>query len=424
MAVSRRTFLHSAAVAAGMAWLPLPGLASGRPLAAGRRVIVIGGGYAGATAAKYLRMWAPEVDVVLIERHARFVSCPQSNLVLSGHRSLQQLTRDYHGLSDQHGVRTVQAEVTAIDSQARRVRLHDGVEIDYDRLVIAPGVDFIYDQLPMLASREAQMRIPHGWRAGEQTLLLRRQLEAMREGGTVVMTIPPAPFKCPPGPYERACQIALYLKRHKPRGKLIVLDANGDIVSKKSLFVDAWQQHYSGVVEYLPSNAVEHVDVDSLTVESLFDTIEADVLNVIPSQKAGAVAQMAGVINVDQRWCRVDFTSYESTEVPYVHVIGDAIASKMPKSGHVANAQAKVCAAAVAALLREQQPEQEPVFSNTCYSFVDGERAGHVAAVFRYDADSSDMVAMPGGGVSAVASVQEGRYAEAWARNIWADMLR
>jgi NADPH-dependent 2,4-dienoyl-CoA reductase/sulfur reductase-like enzyme len=215
----------------------------------------------------------------------------------------------------------------------------------------------------------------------------------------------------------------LYLKRHKPKAKLLILDANGGIVSKKALFSDAWQKHYASIIEYLPSNALETVDVKTLTVESAFDSIQADVLNIIPPQKAGKVAELAGVVNRDKRWCEVDFTSYESTVKKEIHVIGDAVASTLPKSGHIANMQAKVCAAAISAILQDQVPEQMPVFGNTCYSFVSDREAGHVAAVFRYNAEQKNMVVMPGGGASKVGSESEARFAYAWAANIWSDTL-
>lgn len=423
MAINRRNLIKTAAAAGSLALFPQLKLRA-KTENAKQRVVVIGGGFAGATAAKYLKLWAPELDVVMVERRSHFVSCPQSNLVLSGSRSLQQLTHDYQALPNKYDIHTVQATVTAIDSDQQHVWLNDGSEIQYDRLIVAPGIDFIYDDLPMLTSDVVKNRIPHAWKAGPQTQLLADQLKAMPQGGRVVMTVPNAPFRCPPGPYERACQIAFFLKQHNPSGKLIILDANGGIVSKKALFSEAWNTYYPGLIDYYPSNAVESVDVKTLTVESLFDTFEADVLNLIPPQKAGKVAELAGVINVDRRWCEVDFRSYESTAVKGVHVIGDAVASNMPKSGHIANSQAKVCAAAVIALLKQQPPEASPKFGNTCYSFVDADKAGHVAAVFGYDAEQGQMVAMPGGGVSATATGQEGRFADAWAHNIWSDILR
>lgn len=422
MTIKRRQLLKNAVYLSALTSIPL-GLSTACSRGQKQRVVIVGGGFSGATAARYLSLWAPEIDITLIEKNNQFISCPQSNLILSGNRSLQQLTHDYAHFQTDRSIRFVQSEVTAVDAEKRQLWLVDGGRIDYDRLIIAPGVDFIYDQLPILATAQAQQHVPHAWKAGAQTVLLANQLKAMRKGGTVIMTIPTAPFRCPPGPYERACQIALYLKQHNPTSKLLILDANPDIVSKKALFTDAWQQSYPGLIEYEPTNSIESVNVASLKVESFFDQYQADVLNVIPPQKAGKVAAMAGVINIDNRWCDVDFLTYESTAVERVHVIGDAVAAKVPKSAHIANQQAKVCAAAIIALLRDELPEQQPVFSNTCYSFVDGQQAGHVAAVYRYAADSREMIPHPSGGVSASASEQEGRYAEGWAQNIWADTL-
>jgi sulfide dehydrogenase [flavocytochrome c] flavoprotein chain len=423
MALKRRSFIKTAVTAGTVAMLPKISLAARIPTSS-KRVVVIGGGFAGATAAKYISMWSPDTEVVMIERNAQFVSCPQSNLVLGGSRTLQQLTHDYHSLTDKYGVKTVQAEVVAIDTDKQRVKLHDGVVVSYHRLIIAPGIDLIYDELPMLASYKAQEKIPHAWKAGPQTELLKQQLHSMKQGGTMIMTVPATPFRCPPGPYERACQVAYYLKNNNPTAKLVILDANADVASKKALFKAAWQQYYSELIEYVPNSTIENIDVNNLTVETEFDNFSADVLNVIPPQKAGKVAEMAGVINVDKRWCKVDFLSYESTEKQNVHVIGDAIHAKLPKSGHMANSQAKVCAAAVISLLAEQLPEQQPVFSNTCYSFIDAQQAMHVAAVYRYDKDKQAMLPMPGGGVSDHASPLEGAYANAWAKNIWADVLK
>lgn len=422
MTIKRRQVLKNAAYLSAMAAMPL-GLSTACFRNQKQKVVVVGGGFAGATAARYLAMWAPELDITLIEKNRQFISCPQSNLVLSGSRNLSQLTHNYSALQTDKAIRFVQSEVIAVDTENRQLWLADESRVDYDRLIIAPGVSFIYDQLPILATAEAQEHVPHAWKAGEQTLLLANQLKSMRQGGVVIMTVPAAPFRCPPGPYERACQIALHLKQHNPTGKLLILDANPDIVSKKALFTEAWQQQYDGLIEYQPMNPLESVNVANLEVESFFDRYQADVLNVIPPQKAGAVAAMAGVINVDNRWCDVDFLTYESTAVERVHVIGDAVAAKLPKSAHIANQQAKVCVAAVIALLRDELPEQQPIFSNTCYSFVDGRQAGHVAAVYRYDKNSQDMVPHPSGGVSETASEQEGRYAQGWAENIWADTL-
>jgi NADPH-dependent 2,4-dienoyl-CoA reductase/sulfur reductase-like enzyme len=423
MALKRRSFIKTAITAGSVAMLPAISLTSCASKSQ-QRVVIIGGGFSGATAAKYLSMWSPDTEVIMIERNAQFVSCPQSNLVLSGSRTLDQLTHDYDSLANKYNVKTVQAEVVAIDTEKQQIKLHDGVEISYHRLILAPGIELIYDNLPKLASYEAQQKIPHAWKAGPQTGLLKQQLHSMKQGGTMVMTVPATPFRCPPGPYERACQVAFYLKQHNPSGKLLILDANGDVASKKGLFKSAWAEYYSDLIEYIPSSTIESIDIDNLIVDTEFDSYSADVLNVIPPQKAGKVAEMAGVINVDSRWCLVDFLTYESTAKENIHVIGDAVHAKLPKSGHMANQQAKVCAAAIASLFADQEPEQEPVFGNTCYSFVDDKQAMHVAKVYRYHKKSASMESMPGGGVSATATELEGSYANAWAKNIWADILK
>jgi NADPH-dependent 2,4-dienoyl-CoA reductase/sulfur reductase-like enzyme len=422
MAIKRRSFIKSAIAVTASAAMPLSACVH-TSKSSPQRVVIIGGGFAGATAAKYLRLWGPHIEVILIERNAQFISCPQSNLVLSGARTLPDLTLSYDGL-EQLGVQLVHAEVSAIDVEKRSVSLSDETEITYDRLVIAPGVDFIYDELPALASDYAQQRVPHAWKAGPQTERLKQQIVSMRQGGQIIMTIPQGPFRCPPGPYERACQIANYLKNNNPTAKLLVVDANADVISKKNLFKSAWQKYYADVIEYMPNNRLEAVSLESLEIETEFEHYQADVLNVIPPQKAGKVAAMAGVINVDNRWCEVDFLTYESKVHANVHVIGDAIAAKLPKSGHMANAHAKVCAAAIIDLFANQEPEQEPVINNTCYSFVDQQQAMHVAAVYRYDKQTGLMKAMPGGGLSDYESLKEGKYAAAWAENIWQDSLR
>ncbi len=422
METNRRRFLQAAVAGSAVAALPLS-LTACNSKSAKAKVVVIGGGYAGATAARYLALWAPDIQVTVIEQNSQFISCPQSNLVLSGARKLSDLTRQYDNLAAKPSIRWVKNTVTAIDSDKQQVQIANGDKFAYDRLILAPGIAFNYDALPMLQNTAAREKVPHAWKAGPQTELLYRQIQAMPAGGTVVMTVPAAPYRCPPGPYERACQIALYLKRHNPTGKMLVLDANPDVISKKALFMQAWQQQYAGIIEYVPTSAVESVNVDALRVETLFDNYQADVLNVIPPQKAGAVAAMAGVINIDNRWCDVDFLSYESTAVPKIHVVGDAVAAKTPKSGHIANQQAKVCAAAVISLLRDQEPATELLFSNTCYSFVSDTQAMHVANVYRYDAQQREMLTMDGGGVSLKSSEQEALYAQGWAENIWADMF-
>jgi NADPH-dependent 2,4-dienoyl-CoA reductase/sulfur reductase-like enzyme len=388
-------------------------------------VVVIGGGFAGATCARYLRKWSPGTRVTLAEREPRFVSCPLSNLVLGGSRNIGSLTRDYAGLRAE-GIDVINDSVTAIDAAARTVRLARGDTLRYDRLVVAPGVDMAADEVPGLASAMADGSLLHAWKAGLQTVALRRQLEAMPDGGLFVLHIPRAPYRCPPGPYERACQVAWYFRQHKPRSKVLVLDANDDIVSKQGLFRAAWDTLTPGIIEYRGGQQLLEVDAPRKTVRLTFGEVRADVLNVIPPQRAGAVAAMAGLITANERWCGVDFRSFESRVAPGIHVLGDAIlaAPQMPKSGHMANGHAKVCAHAIAALLDGREPDPEPVIGNTCYSFVNDRQAVHVASVHRYDAAKRTMLVVDGTfGVSPGLNDREGAYAEAWARNIWADTL-
>lgn len=387
------------------------------------RVVVIGGGYAGATAAKYLRLWSlGSIEVIVVESNAQFVSCPLSNLVLEGSKSINDLTFAYDALKKNHGIKWVQDTVTAIDATAKKITMLRG-ELSYDRLIVAPGVDFVYDSLPMLNSAEAQQKIPHAWKAGWQTVNLRKQLEAMPDGGVFVMNVPKAPYRCPPGPYERACQVASYLIAHKPKSKVIVLDANAEIISKKGLFTKVFNETYAGIMDYRPDNAITNIDVVTKTVFTDFDKIKADVLNIIPPQRAGKIAQIAGLTEKDYPWCDVDFLTYESKLVPNVHVLGDSVAAGLPKSAHMATNQAKVCANAIVQLFAGQAPDQTPVFANTCYSYVTDKSAMHVANVYRYDAGKKMMLSAEGGGVSMSPSEKEGAYAAAWAQNIWVDTL-
>ena len=418
--MQRRQFIKLAASGLALAGMA-PMVRAASP--AQGRVVVVGGGYAGATVAKYLRLWGgDQLEIIVVEKNTTFISCPMSNLVLGGSRRIGELTFNYSGL-DRHRIKRLHESVTGIDAEKRRVHVDSGDFIEYDRQIVAPGIDFIWDSLPMLADPAAQEKIPHAWKAGAQTVNLQRQIASMPDGGVFLLSLPKAPYRCPPGPYERVSQVAFYLSRHKPKSKIIVLDANPEIVSKKGLFTKAWADLYPGMIDYRPNSAVIDVDVASRTVKTEFDSVRADVLNIIPPQRAGQIAQLAGVANVDKRWCEVDFLTYESKLVPNLHVIGDSVSAALPKSAHLATSHAKVCAAAVAALMSGGAPDPQPVFANTCYSFVSDKLAVHVANVYRYDAAKRVMLPAEGGGVSDRPSEQEGHYAHWWAQNIWSDVL-
>lgn len=387
------------------------------------RVVIVGGGYAGATAAKYLRLWSlGAIEVIVVEANTQFVSCPMSNLVLGGSKSIHDLTFGYDALKANHGIVFRHDTVTAIDAAAKKISMRGGT-LNYDRLIVAPGVDFNYQDWPMLASLDAQKQVPHAWKAGWQTVNLRQQLEAMPDGGVFVMNVPKAPYRCPPGPYERACQVASYFKQHKAKSRVIVLDANAEIISKKGLFAKVFNDTYAGIIDYRSDNAISNINLATKTVSTEFDSIKADVLNFIPPQRAGKIAQIAGLTEKDYPWCDVNFLSYESKLVPDVHVLGDSVAAGLPKSAHMATNQAKVCASAIVQLMSGALPDAAPVFANTCYSFVDDHAAMHVANVYRYDAGKKMMVSAEGGGVSLNPNEKEGAYAQAWANNIWADTL-
>jgi sulfide dehydrogenase [flavocytochrome c] flavoprotein chain len=422
---NRRDFLKAAGLAGGVA--ALPGLsACALGARAQGRVVVVGGGFGGATVARYLRMWSSMgVAVTLVERNPSFISCPISNLVIGGDKQLADITMGYAGLRDKWGVRVMQDEVTGIDPATRTVRLAAGGTLAYDRLVLSPGVDLMFDQVPGLESEAARAAILHAWKAGPQTVALRKQLEDMRDGGVYALTIPKAPYRCPPGPYERACLVADYLQRTKPKSKVLVLDANEEIVSKKGLFTQAFER-YKGILEYRPNNELREVDAANRTAVLEFDKVKADVLNVVPPQRAGDIAAKSGAKLINDRWVDINWLSFESVNLPGVHVIGDAIfpAAAMPKSGHMANQHAKVTAAAILNLLAGDPPNPTPVVMNTCYSFVDSRNVIHVTAVYQYDADKKTVLPVAGSsGVSAAANEVEAKYAMAWAKNIWADML-
>jgi len=414
--VTRREFLATSGTGLGLlAAGCAPALKGDFAPKTGRRVVVIGGGWGGATAAKYVRLADPSVEVVLLEPGRRFVSCPFSNLVLSGVRTIDSLTFGYEGLR-KHGVRVLHETATAIEPDARRVRVGEGY-LQYDRLIVSPGVEFQTEQVEGLA--EAGDQVLHAWKAGPQTVMLAERLQAMPDGGVFVLTVPPVAYRCPPGPYERVCQVAWYLKNAKPRAKLIVLDANQNVVSKAALFRAAWQAYPN--LEYRASNKVVKVDPGVRQVTTEFgDTVKYDVVNLIPPQRAGTIAVQADLVSADKRWCEVNHVTYESVKHPNVHVIGDStIGLPVPKSGNIANAMGKISALAVVRLLNGKEP-QALAPGNTCYSWVNDKEA--IAVVNAYKIDGGKVVQIeqkltPG------QSAQWGQHALGWAASIWNDML-
>jgi sulfide dehydrogenase [flavocytochrome c] flavoprotein subunit len=417
--VTRRAFLRSS----GLGW----GVLAGAGLAGcataikgdfapkkGPRVVVIGGGWGGATAAKYVRLLDPNIEVVLIEPNREFISCPFSNLVLAGVRTIGSLTMGYDGLR-KHGVRIIHETATAIEPDQKRVRLGEGY-LQYDRLVVSPGVDFQWEQVEGLAQN--QDKVLHAWKAGPQTVKLAQQLASMPDGGVFVLSIPLAAYRCPPGPYERTSMVAWYLKTNKPKSKLIVLDANQNIISKAALFRAAWQAYPN--IDYRPASRVIAVDPGSREVRTEFDKIRYDVVNVIPPQRAGAIAVQADLVGGDKRWCEVNHVTYESVKQPGIHVIGDAtIGLPVPKSGNVANAMGKITAAAVVSLINGKQP---PVLApgNTCYSWVSDREA--IAVVNAYRIENGKVVQIEQKLTPAQSALVAQR-AIGWTQSIWADIL-
>ena len=428
MKITRRGFIQTAGAATAISVAGVPYIALG----AGKKVVVVGGGTGGATAAKYLRMADPSIEVTLIEANKHYYTCYMSNEVLGGERSLDSIKFGYAGLG-KHGVKVVHDKVTGIDAKARMVKTAGGQSFGYDRCIVAPGIDFRWDKIEGYDAKAAE-KVPHAWKAGPQTALLHKQLKAMKDGGTVVIAAPPNPFRCPPGPYERASQIAMYMQHNKPKSKVIILDPKPKF-SKQGLFTGAWKKFYgyqtdNAMIEWHGQQeeaGVVSVDAASNTVTTAFgDEIKADVLNVIPPQKAGAIAFAAGLTN-DKGWCPINLHTFESKMHAGIHVLGDAsIATGMPKSGYAANSQAKVCVAAVVAMLKGQEPGT-PSYVNTCYSIAAKEHGFSVAAVYRLAEDGSKITKVSGGLTPGDASPEvfkrEVLYAHSWFKNITHDIF-
>ena len=392
------------------------------------RVVVIGGGYGGATTAKYIRMLSNyQIDVVLIEPDAAFVSCPLSNLVIGGSKTMADITTPYDKLSGKHGVQMVRDYVSSVDAEKKTVTLASGPSIRYDKLVMSPGIDLMFNTIEGLKEANTSGQILQAWKAGPETLALRKQLEAMPDGGVFAITIPEVPYRCPPGPYERASQAAHYFKQQKPKSKVLILDANQDVTSKGPLFKKFWADNYKGILEYVPQHKVVGVDAKTNTLKfEIQNDIQAQVLNVLPAMRAGNIAVQSQLANMNARWCGVNFQTFESTQAKDIHVIGDAImiAPLMPKSGHMANSHGKVTAAAIVAQLSDMAVNPAPFLTNTCYSFVNDKLVVHVASVHQYDVKDKTYKTVPGsGGLSPAPNELEGVYAMNWAQNIWADSL-
>jgi NADPH-dependent 2,4-dienoyl-CoA reductase/sulfur reductase-like enzyme len=397
-------------------------------LPAKAQVVVIGGGYGGATAAKYVRLFSNyNINVVLIEPNTQFISCPMSNLVIGGSKSMSDITSSYDALSAKHGVTVVRDKATAIDAQKKIVALQNGANISYDKLVLSPGVDMVFDSIEGLQAANASGHILQAWKAGPETQNLRKQLEAMPDGGVYALTVPEAPYRCPPGPYERASQVAHYFKQAKPKSKVLILDANPDITSKASLFKKFWSDNYKDIIEYRPNHKVTSVDAKAMGINfDVQEPVKAQVLNVLPSMRAGAIAVQTGLATANNRWCGINYQSFESVAAKDIHILGDAIlaAPAMPKSAHMANSHAKVAAAAIVAQLSGLESNPAPYLTNTCYSYVSDKMVVHVASVHQYNAEEKTYKTVPGsGGLSSEANALEGTYAWNWAQNIWADSL-
>ena len=422
--LDRRAFLKTAGGAIALSGLGFPFiLQAGKTKA---RVVVIGAGYGGAIAAKYIRMADPDIEVTLIEKDKRYVSCPLSNEVLSGERDIKSLTFGFKGLEG-HGVKVVNDLVTEIDPVKKIIKTKGGRKFGFDKAIVSPGVSFKWNEIEGYDEAASKV-LPHAWKAGAQTVLLRKQLLSMKDGGKVYILAPPNPFRCPPGPYERAAQIALYLKHHKPKSKVIILDAK-DKFSKAKLFRQGWEQHYGDMIEWVAGSAggiVESVDPKARTMQGQVEEYKGDVINVIPAQKAGAIAFTAGLTN-EKGWCPVNQETFESTIHKDIYVIGDScIAGSMPKSGYAANSQGKVCAANIIVAVNGGEVP-EPSYVNTCYSIIAPKHGISVAKVYQLKEGRIKGIKGSGGlsqlSASPLTREMEASYAIGWFKNVTADMF-
>ncbi len=428
MSINRRNFIKLAGAGASVLAFPYMSRAADILPKTGRRVVVVGGGSGGAIAAKYIRKTDPSIEVVLIEAEKSYIACPLSNLVLAGIRTLEENTITVSKMAANHGIKLIYDTVTAVDAEAKKVICSAGA-IAYDKLVLSPGIDYRFEEIEGYDPAKTPEIMPHAWKAGPQTLLLKKQLTDMKDGGVVVITIPQAPFRCPPGPYERVNMIALYLKQQKPKSKIIVWDANDNIVSKPALFRKGWTKYFGyddkdttkGLIAYNGNSKLARIDTNAMAVDNGIELLKGDVINVIPPQRAGIIAQLAGVVGTDKKWCTVDQVTFESTQVKDIHVIGDACATgAMPKSATAANSQAKVCALNIVQALNGKEliaPSQ----ANVCYSFITDKEAVSVSGIY-IEKDGKTIAVPNSGGVSPDLNEYEAVAARSWMKNIMTEM--
>ncbi len=424
MNISRRSFLKIAGGSAALG--ALSGCATTASRGAGGHVVVVGGGFGGAACAKYIRTFDPSIKVTLVDATlSNYYTCPFSNLVLSGDLKMDDIKVSFDALKNKHGVTLIEDHVEGVDADKRTVKLKSGKTLSYDRLVLSPGIQLNYDKIAGY-SKDMAEKLPHAWKAGAQTVLLRKQLEAMPDGGTFVMIAPPNPYRCPPGPYERAAMVADYFKRHKPKSKIIILDPK-DKFSKQGLFVEAWETLYPGMIDWVSperGGVVASVDAATMTVKTKDgDTIKGNVINVIPPMQAGKIVTASGLAD-DKGWAPVNQASFESSKAKNIYVIGDScIAGPVPKSGYGANSEAKIAASAIVQSLNDSALEV-PKWVNTCYSYVSAQDAISVAGVYELDAENKIVEVKGSGGVSAKAGKNwkaEAAYGKGWYEAIRVD---
>ena len=426
--MERRRFLQNiGATALGFSFIKssMAGQLMAGPAAVGR-VVVVGGGMAGTTVAKYLRFWGGTgVDVTLVEPNATYISNIFSNMVLTGERTLSQLSFNYSTLKSKYGVKVQNFSVTNIDPVAKTVKLSSGTTLPYDRLVLAPGIDF--ESLPLSGTTSNKVKIVHAWKAGTQTTSLKSQIQTMTKSDTFILTIPPAPYRCPPGPYERACVVADYLKRTKRGGKVIILDANSKILAEPENFSNAFNNTHKGIITYVPNAGISSINADTMTIVTSAGNFKGKVINAIPNHKAGNLITASGIglaNSTDGKWAAVNVLSYESTNpaLAGIHIIGDSSSTTQPKAGHIANAEAKVCADAIIQVFKGGSINQMPMTNSSCFTPITKTTASWLTAVYRYDSASKTMM-VTGNGITESNGANSENYEDIlkWFNNLMTD---